>query len=252
MISQEEFRELFIAGSNIRYITKDYFSIMNDDLQRLFGMKYSESSKMWYGEWEGHRRKVVSVRAVRGIHSRIFWGYNYDYFPQIGNNGAVKWHRTDKAVTNHIGASYFFFMKDFDPDVIDHEKLYNWELWYEFPQYTAIDDEEIVRSLLTEEWNNNIPFMTEWFEKTDTAEKTIAFVKNYIDHCHTLFGKRGSLWDIAYLLSAQGRIEEAEYYMAESYSDCKEYVKGDPKATLAGISGKRIEKMYAAQGIEIK
>ncbi|MCM1524970.1 MAG: hypothetical protein NC120_10985 [Ruminococcus sp.] len=179
----------------------------------LYDMKYCDKGRWWYGEWEGDRRKIITVDCPKGIMRNICWGWNYNYIPHPTGKGTFKYARTEKAFSLDAVDSY---MKHTEyPDLYyDNDNRYMERIIlsrkYALPSWT--NNAEIARDHMETVCRRNIPFIKEYFERTKTdcgvIEDIDRFSYAYSDPFHYLLW--GQNYAKAFILAKNGGIEEAE------------------------------------------
>ena len=57
----------------------------------------------WYGPWEGHSRRVVEARHLKGAGVCFVWGRCFDFLPVLTGDGKrLRYMRTDKTVGRQL------------------------------------------------------------------------------------------------------------------------------------------------------
>lgn len=190
---------------------------VTDALADLYDMKYCDKGRWWYGEWEGDRRKVVTLGSPKGTCRNICWGWNYNYIPRKANTGKFTYARTEKSFRIDIGDEYLFHL-DYHPDnTTCYDSLYM-EYNYELPKDT--NNIEEARKHMKIVCERNIPFIKDYFDSTPDDETTLAEAERRRKEKPWLFTFSRVGWTRAFMFAKQGRLEEAKYIIShEYYSD---------------------------------
>ena len=182
----------------------------------LYNMKYFERGRWWYGEWEGDRRKVITIDDPKGHLRNICWGWNYNYIPHSTSKGTFKYARTEKAFSIDAVDSYKTHT-EYPALCYDNDNRYNERIrlseHYALPRWTRSDvSPEDIRACLKTICRRNIPFIKEYFERTKTDREVIEdidrFSYAYSDPFHYLLW--GQNYIKAFILARNGDIEKAE------------------------------------------
>ena len=72
----------------------DYY--LSPLIQDCFDMQYN-GAYVWYGPWEQHMRKVISIFMLKGDQGILEWGYNFDFLPELKSN-RFWYFRTEKQI----------------------------------------------------------------------------------------------------------------------------------------------------------
>lgn len=212
-LSEKEYRKYFWDGdtfSAIPYIVET----VTEMLYGVYDMKYCDKGKWWYGEWEGHRRKVVHLFAQKGGARILCWGWNYGYIPHVSRTDKVTYARTEKAFSLDIDDNYWFHV-DCDPDKMSNEEIYNLHRQYDLPSETSNAD--VAREYIYDICNENVAFIKEYFDKTRTDEDTLSELERQKKEKPWLFLYSNEAYVRAFILAKHGRKDEAEHIILHEY-----------------------------------
>jgi len=186
-------------------------------LADVYDMKYCDKGRWWYGEWEGDRRKVVTLGSPKGTCRNICWGWNYNYIPRKTNSDKFTYARTEKSFRIDIGDEYLFHL-DYHPDNMTCYDLMYMEYNYELPKDT--NNIEEARKHMKIVCERNIPFIMDYFDATPDDEAALAELERRKKEKPWLFTFSSDGWTRAFMFAKQGRLEEAKYIIShEYYSD---------------------------------
>lgn len=216
----EYFCHFDIPISTLPYMTEAVTNMLSD----VYDMKYYDKGRWWYGEWEGDRRKVVTLSSPKG-NRHINWGWNYNYIPHIKLAGSLAYARTDKSFYADLSDEYLFHM-NYHPDKITADEVAYMTRHYTMPVYTG--DIEAARALMKHVCEMNMPFIKDYFDSTPDdlsaleEEKRRRTEKPWMFKFHL-----DGIWTRAFILARHGYLEEAKHIISyEYYSDgyCPENV----------------------------
>lgn len=228
-LSQDEYNKLFGIGAN-EVIIKYFDEAMSKALLGTFQLKQAEKGHWWYGEWENHRRMVISLFAAKGLTYTIEWGYNYDFIPKLNRQDKFVWSRTEKSFDHHAWDNYYFHVKEDMKSMSEQERVQTYNK-YTLPTYTS--NLESALAYIDGVIKRNIPFMTEWFDRVQTTDDVIAELdrhlgtNDYRDHYRH--------WTKAFLLARQNRLDEAIAAMQNNYPNREIAQKVLDKLQKAGL-----------------
>ncbi|MDE7432169.1 MAG: hypothetical protein K2N34_09690 [Lachnospiraceae bacterium] len=64
-------------GDYIAYHSKQFFDeLLTPVIKKQFDLRY-DGSHTWYGPWENHMRKVITMFFLKGDSAIMEWGYNF-------------------------------------------------------------------------------------------------------------------------------------------------------------------------------
>lgn len=225
-LSEQEYRKYFHDGtifSTLPYMIE----VLTESLLGVCGIKYCDKSRWWYGEWEGDRRKVVTLGNPKGTMRNICWGWNYNYIPHRSHSGKLTYARTEKSFSFDMGGDFRFHIDyniDDESDAATHKQIAMCRQ-YMLPRDT--NDAEAAKEYISTVCKRNIPFIKEYFEKTFDDQATLAELERRQSEKPWLFQTDNSAYIKAFILAKYGRLEEAEHIISHEYyadGNCPENV----------------------------
>ncbi len=156
-----------IFGPNGTYHTKDYLDDMVSPLiQGQFKMQYN-GAYTWYGSWNQHMRKVISIFLLKGDSGIFKWGYNFDFLPEF-MSGRFQYFRTEKSVKAQL--------RDLPKTFIDFEN------WGDYLIPMNADDLKCLENRITDVWEITQPSISDWFERVNSLEAALAELEYQISY----------------------------------------------------------------------
>lgn len=149
------------------YCTRDYLdSMLSPLIQKQFDMKYN-GTYTWYGPWNQHMRKVITVFLLKGDRGILEWGYNFDFLPEL-TSGQIKYFRTEKRVKTQL--------RDFPKPFIDFG---NWDD-YVIPMHS--NNLHQLENRITKVWNLSSLQILDWFERVASIDAALAELEYQISY----------------------------------------------------------------------
>lgn len=217
-INDDEWCKYFIEG-----ITFSALPFMIEAVGKmaseLYGMKYCEKGRWWYGEWEGDRRKVINIDVPGGNTRDICWGWNYSYIPHSTDKGTFKYARTEKAFAIDAGDN-FVRHTEYIKLVNDDQAMERVRLSRKYSLPRWANDAEAARSYMETVCSRNIPFIKEYFDRTKTDRDVIEDIDrlSYDSSDSVYYSLWGNNYIKAFILARNGGIDEAEKILS-GYSE---------------------------------
>ena len=158
------------------------------------GYRY-DGAYQWIGPWEGHARRVVHVRLLKGAGGEFAFGWCFDFVPVLQNDGrGYRYQRTEKSA----GLQLFVWTRDLISPKGAEGRSYQFSLFGR--------DLEDVERLLLQVFERSKPLGDAWFSASQGAERCLAMAGE--QSRQTLNHWPAPEYIRAFLLSASGREEE--------------------------------------------
>lgn len=193
-------------GDYIAYHSKQFFDeLLTPVIKKQFDLRY-DGSHTWYGPWENHMRKVITMFFLKGDSAIMEWGYNFDFLPIVKSNRIV-YYRTEKSIQAQL--------RTFPKAFIDMAGMAEWKK-YKIPMH--VRNKEQLEQNIQEVWKITVPQITDWFLHVDSLETAIHEAEYQVEYgkYYRLFSP-GQLYVKAFLQAQIGNIEQAENLLKETW-----------------------------------
>lgn len=163
---EAQYSDRILAVEGWKLLLDEVFSPL---IEKELGMRYL-GNRIWADDYDGHRRRVLSLFQPTDLGGCFRWGWNYDFVPKMVGGKAV-YARTDKTIFAH------FYENAFENHNRNDERFKKSPDMF-FYRYTIdIDDyEESMKSKVKEHTNafyKTLPLIRAFYEETSTYEQTI-------------------------------------------------------------------------------
>lgn len=208
------YKGLIDFGGHIAYHSKQFFDeFLTPMIKEQFDLCY-DGSHTWFGSWENHMRKVITMFFLKGDSAIMEWGYNFDFLP-IAKSNRIVYYRTEKSVRTQLWTYPKSFM-----DVTQWKD-------YKIPMHVR-SKEELGKSIEAV-WKLTLPEIMDWFLRVNSIETAICEAEYQIEYGkrYAIFSPR-QLYVKAFLLAYTGDMESAERILKETleYDDISEDMQG--------------------------
>ena len=208
-LTGKEWSEYFLDGETFSALPF-MIEAVSEMAAELYGMKYSDKGRWWYGEWEGDRRKVITIDNNKGTERDILWGWNYNYIAHTTNRDTLKYARTEKAFHIDVWDTY-----GYHTDYIKEGFSNTIELWEKYALPIWTNNAEVARGYMKTVCRRNAPFIKEFFERTKTERDIIAHLDMLLSYPSPFM--RTENYVKAFIIAKNGNLEEAERLMRYGY-----------------------------------
>lgn len=144
----------------------DYY--LSPLIQDYYDMQYNGTCT-WYGPWEQHMRKVISVFWLKGDQGILEWGYNFDFLPEFKSN-RFQYFRTEKQIKAQF--------RDMPKPFVDLEFGDHWQK-YLIPMH-GNSVHQLERRIQTV-WKQTSPDIQNFFESIHSLEAILGELNDRIE-----------------------------------------------------------------------